>query len=69
MGKVFAVHINVGRGVCAVYFKIVFFRLGKGIGTESFSIQAGTAEIVVSAVLTVGCVPGVGKGYRKEQTA
>ena len=63
VNKVLTADIYIGRGVSAVYFKIVSVSIRKRIFCKFLEIVASTAVIVVTAVLTVGCVPCVREIY------
>ena len=62
--EVLAASVDVGRGVRTADFKIIFVSCGKLAFLQRFLIDAATAEIVVSAVLPVGCVPGMRQGEK-----
>ena len=59
MGKVFAVQIYIGRGCGAANLQIILAGFRQVCLCDGFCVAAGTAEIVVSAVLAVSCIPGM----------
>ena len=59
-----AVKVSVCGGVSSVYLKKIAVCLGKLRLVKSLCIVAGAAVVIVTAVLTVGRVPGVRKIHR-----
>ena len=59
VSEIFAVKINVGRGVCASDFKVVTLGFGKVGFNKLLGVKAGASVVIVSAVLTVDSIPGV----------
>ena len=57
--KLLTVNVYVCGGVCARDIKVVAVALGKLTLLNSLYVNAGAAEIIVSAVLAVDSVPGV----------
>ena len=57
MRKLFVANVNVGRGVCAAYLKIIAISLGKLRTLYRLYVKARAAKIIVSAVTSVVCVP------------
>ena len=60
VSQMFAVHVGIGRGVGTVDLQIILFALRQLCFGDHSGIAAGTAEIIVAAVLTVFGVPGMG---------
>ena len=58
-----SVKIHVCRGVGTAEFKIILLCLGQLAPAEQLGIQAGAAEVIVSAVKAVLGVPGVGERH------
>ena len=59
--KLLTVNVHVCGGVSARDIKVVAIALGKIALLNSLYVNAGAAEIIVSAVLAVDSVPGVGQ--------
>ena len=63
MSELVAVNVEVCGCVCSAELDVVKVCFGKLCALECLSVKAIAAEVVVAAVLTVDCVPGVGKVY------
>ena len=57
----FAVHKEICGGVRAAKFHIVQIRLGERCTLKGLFVKAAAAEVIVSAVLPIRGVPGVGE--------
>ena len=56
-------NVNVSRRVCSADLKIVAIRCGKLRSLDALKVKAGAAEIIVSAIVSVLCVPSMWKIY------
>ena len=61
VSELLAANVNVSRGVSATDLEVVYLSLGEGGLIKSLYVEAGATEVIVAAVLTVGCIPGVGE--------
>jgi hypothetical protein len=66
MRELLAVNVNVGGSVCTAELKIVKLCLGELCLIKSLCVKTSSAEVIVTTVKSVLCVPGMRKvnGYR-----
>ena len=61
VGKPLAVHIYIGRRIGTVNLQKIFLTFGQVTFGKILRITAGSAEVIITAILTILSIPGMGQ--------